>query len=79
MAKQCIVTGKSTKSGNQVSHSNQRTKRTFKPNLLRRKLINPATGNYVKVWISAKGLKTLQKWDREGKAYDLKDMKKRAK
>ncbi|MFA6447988.1 MAG: 50S ribosomal protein L28 [bacterium] len=33
MSYKCDVCGKGTTSGNNVSHSNRRTKRTFKPNL----------------------------------------------
>ena len=33
MARVCDVTGKRVQTGNKVSHSNRKTKRTFKPNL----------------------------------------------
>ena len=33
MAKVCQVTGKGTQSGNNVSHANNKTRRTWKPNL----------------------------------------------
>lgn len=33
MARICQVTGKKVQVGNKVSHSNRKTKRTFKPNL----------------------------------------------
>lgn len=71
MSKLCIVTGKKTTTGNNVSHSNNKTKRKIKPNLQKKRLVNPATGEIVTVTISTRGLKTLKKWDREGKAYDL--------
>lgn len=78
MPKKCIVTGKSTTSGFNVSHSNRRTKRKVKANLQTKKLLNPATGRYVTVTISSRGLRTLKKWDSEGKTYDLADMKKKS-
>lgn len=35
MAKRCDLCGKGTRSGNNVSHANNRTKRTFKANVHR--------------------------------------------
>ena len=76
MAKICIVTGKKVIVGNNVSHSNVKTKRRFKPNLQKKKMLNPATGRKVTVTISTRGMRTLKKWDQEGKIYDLAEMKK---
>jgi len=45
-----------------------------KPNLQTKRLLNPATGKMVKVKISARGLKTLAKWRKEGKKYDLRKL-----
>lgn len=42
----------------------------------KKRLVNPATGRIVTVNISTRGLRTLKKWDREGKAYDLAELKK---
>ena len=39
MAKQCQITGKKAKSGQNVSHSKRATKRTFSPNLQEKKLL----------------------------------------
>lgn len=71
MPKSCIVTGKKTITGNNVSHSNVKTKRRLHSNLTKRRLVNPATGRMVMVTISARGLRTLKKWQSEGKSYDL--------
>jgi large subunit ribosomal protein L28 len=75
MSKSCVVTGKSVSVGNNVSHAKNRTKRKLKANLLKKRLINPTTGRLVTVTISARGLRTLKKWDSEGKIYDLAKMK----
>ncbi len=41
MANRCDMCGKGPRSGNNVSHANNRTKRTFKPNLHKvRALVN---------------------------------------
>lgn len=71
----CIVTGKKPKSAFNVSHSNRRTKRWLYPSVTKRRLLNPATGRMVTVSISNRGLRTLKKWQKEGKAYDLGQMK----
>ena len=76
MSKSCLITGKKTITGNHVSHSNVHAKRKMRANLTKRKLKNPATGKLVEVTISARGLRTLKKWDREGKFYNLAEMKK---
>jgi large subunit ribosomal protein L28 len=69
--KQCVITKKSSTVGNNVSHSNRKTKRRIYANLQKRRLFNPATGNYVTVTISAQGLRTLAKWEKAGRKYDL--------
>ncbi len=76
MSKMCIITGKKTSVGNHVSHSKRRVKRKLFANLSKRRLLNPATGRSVTVTISTRGLRTLKKWNREGKTYNLATIKK---
>ncbi|HLD20637.1 MAG TPA: 50S ribosomal protein L28 [Patescibacteria group bacterium] len=76
MSKSCIITGKKTSSGQLVSHSNVKVKRKLFPNLQKKRLVNPKTGRTMTVMISTRGLRTLKKWDREGKPYDLGALKK---
>lgn len=76
MSKSCLITGKKTTTGMNVSHSHRRTKRKLHINLHTRRLLNPATGRMVSVTISNRGLRTLKKWDREGKPYNLAELKK---
>ena len=76
MSQSCIITGKKTSSGQLVSHSNVKVKRKLFPNLQKKRLVNPKTGRTVTVVISTRGLRTLKKWDREGKPYDLGALKK---
>ena len=75
MAKQCKVTGKKPLTGHNVSHSKVKTKRRQMPNLQKKRLLNPATGKMERILVSARGLKTLAKWRKEGKKYDLRDFK----
>lgn len=74
MAKKCAVTGKKPLTGHNVSHSNVKTKRRQMPNLQKKRLLNPATGKIERILISTRGLRTLAKWKKEGKTYDLRDL-----
>jgi large subunit ribosomal protein L28 len=49
MANRCDVCGKGPASGNNVSHANNRTKRTFKPNLHKMRAIVDGTVRRIKV------------------------------
>lgn len=73
MAKFCAVTGKTPLTGNNVSHSNVKTKRRQMPNLQKKTIINPATGKNETVVVSGRGLRTLMKWIKEGRNIDLRD------
>ncbi len=61
MAKVCDFLGNKTSSGNNVSHSQRKTKRTFKPNLFWKKFHDPETGEEFHARVSAKAIKTLTK------------------
>lgn len=56
MAKQCAITGKKKKSGNVVTFSHRKIKRSFKPNLKRVKAI--VDGKVQRVWVSTSALKS---------------------
>ncbi len=71
MSQVCAVTGKKPLTGNNVSHSNIKTKRRQMPNLQKRALVNPATGKVEKLLVSTRGLRTLMKWAKEGKRVDI--------
>ena len=47
--------------GNNVSHSNRKTKRRFYPNLITKKFFVPEEDNYITLKISAAALRTLNK------------------
>jgi len=68
MARQCQLTGKKVKAGNNRPFSLKATKRTFRPNLFKKRMFNPETGKVEKMKLSAKAIKTLKKWKREGEA-----------
>ena len=59
MARICELTGKGRQVGHNVSHANNKTKRTFLPNLQNVTLISDALGRSVKLRVSANALKTV--------------------
>ncbi len=61
MSRVCQITGKSVMVGNNVSHSNRKTKRKFYPNLLTKKFYIPEDDMYVTLKISASALRTINK------------------
>ncbi|HEU4717605.1 MAG TPA: 50S ribosomal protein L28 [Bacteroidia bacterium] len=61
MSKVCQITGKHTIVGNNVSHSNRKTKRTFQPNLHSKKFYLPEEKRWITLKVSAAGLRTISK------------------
>ena len=61
MSKICQVTGKKTTSGNNVSHANNRTRRKFFPNLHTHRIWVESQNKFVKLRITKKGLRTIDK------------------
>jgi len=47
--------------GNNVSHSNRKTKRRFYPNLVTKKFFIPETGEWITLKVSTSALKTINK------------------
>ena len=61
MSRICQLTGKSVMVGNNVSHSNRKTKRRFLPNLLTKKFYIPEEDQYIILKVSAAALRTVNK------------------
>ena len=61
MSRICQVTGKSVMSGNNVSHANNRTRRTFVPNIHDRRFWVASENRWIKLRVSANGLRTIDK------------------
>ncbi|MEP6924144.1 MAG: 50S ribosomal protein L28 [Pyrinomonadaceae bacterium] len=61
MSRTCQVTGKKPMSGNNVSHANNRTKRRFLPNLQSKRFYVPSEDRWVRLKVSARGIKTITK------------------
>ena len=61
MGMYCQVTGKKPISGNNVSHANNRTKRRFYPNLQWKRFWLPDEKRWVRLRVSAHGIKIIDK------------------
>ncbi|MBU3660967.1 MAG: 50S ribosomal protein L28 [Flavobacteriales bacterium] len=61
MSRVCQLTGKSVMVGNNVSHSNRKTKRRFYPNLITKKFFIPEEESYITLKISTSALRTINK------------------
>lgn len=61
MSRVCQITGKGVMSGNNVSHSNRKTKRKFYPNLVTKKFFVPEENAFVTLKVSTAGLRTINK------------------
>lgn len=61
MSRICQLTGKRPISGNNVSHSNRKTKRRFLPNLLTKRFYIPETDKWVTLKVSSTALRNINK------------------
>lgn len=61
MARVCQVTGKRPMSGNNVSHANNKTRRRFLPNLHTHRFWVESEKRWVKLRVSTKGLRIIDK------------------
>ena len=60
MSRICELTGKSRQVGHNVSHANNKTKRTFLPNLQNVTLISDALAKGVRLRVSTHGLRSVE-------------------
>ena len=61
MSKVCQVTGKRPVAGNNVSHANNKTRRRFVPNIHDHKFWLESESRFVKLRVSAKGMRIIDK------------------
>jgi large subunit ribosomal protein L28 len=57
----CQLTGTKPVFGNNVSHSHRRTRRRWNPNIQRRRYWLPSEGRFVRLTLSARAIKTVDK------------------
>lgn len=60
MSRRCMITGKSVMSGNNVSHAKNRTRRKFLPNVQDANVFSESLNRWIKLKISAAGLRTIE-------------------
>ncbi len=72
MSKVCQVTGKRPMSGNNVSHANNRTRRRFLPNLQNKRFWLESEQRWVRLRISHKGMRIIDKHGIEKVVADLR-------
>ncbi len=61
MSRICQVTGKKKVFGNNVSNSNRKVRRTFSPNFHWKHFWSDKKQNFIKVFVSTKGIKIINK------------------
>ena len=71
MSRVCQITGKNPAVGNTVSHANNKTRRRFLPNLHHHRFWVPSQNRYVRLRISAKGMRIIDKVGIEAVLADL--------
>lgn len=74
MSRVCQVTGKRPITGNNVSHANNKTKRRFLPNLHAKRFWLESEGRWVRLRVSTKGMRII---DKNGIESVLADMRVR--
>lgn len=73
MSRICQVTGKGPMSGNNVSHSHIKSKRRFLPNLHSHRFWVESENRWVKLRVSTKGLRTIDKNGIDAVLADIRD------
>lgn len=79
MSRVCQVTGKRPMVGNNVSHANNKTKRRFSPNLQEHRFWLETEKRFVKLRVSTKGMRIIDKHGLEKVLKDIKEREKAAK
>ena len=72
MSRVCQVTGKRPMVGNNVSHANNKTKRRFEPNLHTHRFWVDSERRFVKLRVSTKGLRIIDRLGIERVIADLR-------
>ena len=72
MSRVCQITGKRPVSGNNVSHANNRTRRRFLPNLHTHRFWLESESRYIRLRVSAKGMRIIDKFGIEKVVADLR-------
>ena len=71
MSRVCMVTGKKPATGNNVSHAQNKTRRRFSPNLHSHRFWVESEKRFVKLRVSAKGMRIIDKLGIEAVLADI--------
>ncbi|WP_116964012.1 50S ribosomal protein L28 [Fastidiosibacter lacustris] len=74
MSRVCMVTGKRPMTGNNVSHAQNKTKRRFLPNLHNHRFWVESENRYIRLRVSSKGMRII---DKKGIDFVLADLRAR--
>lgn len=77
MAKKCPITGKGPLVGNNVSHANNKTKRRYLPNLQYKRFWLESEKRFVRVRVSTRGMRIIDKYGIEAFLNNKKDNDKK--
>ena len=77
MSQVCMVTGKKPLSGNNVSHSHRKTRRRFIPNLHVHRFWVESENRFVKLCVSSRGLRVIDKKGIETVLKEIRNCKKK--
>ena len=72
MAKKCPITGKGPLVGHNVSHANNKTKRRYLPNLQHKRFWLESEKRFVRLRVSARGIRIIDKYGIEAVLADIK-------
>jgi large subunit ribosomal protein L28 len=72
MSRICQVTGKRPQSGNNISHAHNKTRRRFLPNLQYKRFWLESEKRYIRLRVSHKGLRIIDKYGIEKVLTDLR-------
>lgn len=75
MSRVCEVTGKAPVTGNNISHANNKTRRRFLPNLQQHRFWLESEKRFVRLRVSAKGIRIIDKRGIEAVLADIKAAK----
>ena len=74
MSRVCMVTGIRPRTGNNVSHANNKTRRRWKPNLVSKRYFFDEENRWIRLRLSAKAMKII---DKRGLATVVREMRAR--
>lgn len=78
MSRVCQVTGKKPITGHNVSHANNKTRRRFLPNLHYKRFWVPSENRFVRLRVSSKGMRIIDKKGIEAVLTDIRAREKLA-